>query len=383
MKVAYIQGGTSTISQVGYQPKSCSLNLSDDNNNSYVVWSQINSSSAWENWVAPATNFGNTIQLSNTGQAVQLSNGQGKANMFGTSYVNNGGLPYHFNVPIGLGSSGLGGLQKTTPAQVFNSRGISLGNDTAQVLYLFGDVVVDGAAVPFVSIPDTFNSKKLDDVNALLQTKPFSLKSTSTVTFGDFTVAADSVEVKELLGDSGYVAFRAELLDASTNKVLATIKQSTIGSTKLSKYSQGGYNLNTGGISGSSVRIRITASTNIKNPSARPVDDYSTENIVAPASTQNLAMQQLDTVTTYASSQNYPNPFNPTTTIAYQLPKDGKVTIKIFDVIGREVTTLVDEFKPSGRYTVQFDASRLSSGIYFYSLRSGSYNVVKKMSLIK
>jgi len=83
------------------------------------------------------------------------------------------------------------------------------------------------------------------------------------------------------------------------------------------------------------------------------------------------------------SIENYPNPFNPTTTIAYQLPKDGRVTIKIFDAIGREVVTLVDEFKPSGRYTVQFDASHLASGIYFYSLKSGDYNAVKKMSLIK
>ncbi|MGA7161799.1 MAG: T9SS type A sorting domain-containing protein [Bacteroidota bacterium] len=80
---------------------------------------------------------------------------------------------------------------------------------------------------------------------------------------------------------------------------------------------------------------------------------------------------------------NYPNPFNPATTISYQIPKDGRVTIKIFDAIGREVTTLVDEFKPAGRYTVQFNASRLSSGIYFYSIRSGDYNAVKKMSLIK
>jgi parallel beta-helix repeat protein len=80
---------------------------------------------------------------------------------------------------------------------------------------------------------------------------------------------------------------------------------------------------------------------------------------------------------------NYPNPFNPTTTIYYQIPKDGRVTIKVFDAIGREVTTLVDEFKPSGRYSVKFDASRLSSGIYFYSIRSGDYNAVKKMSLIK
>jgi Zn-dependent metalloprotease len=82
-------------------------------------------------------------------------------------------------------------------------------------------------------------------------------------------------------------------------------------------------------------------------------------------------------------TQNYPNPFNPTTTLSYQIPTNGHVTIKIFDIIGREVTTLVDEFKPSGHYSVQFDASHLASGIYFYSIKSGDYNVVKKMSLIK
>jgi len=83
------------------------------------------------------------------------------------------------------------------------------------------------------------------------------------------------------------------------------------------------------------------------------------------------------------SLQNYPNPFNPTTTISYQIPNSSHVTIKVFDILGRDVTTLVDEFKPSGRYKVQFDASRLASGIYFYSIRSGNYNAVKKMLLLK
>jgi subtilisin family serine protease len=80
---------------------------------------------------------------------------------------------------------------------------------------------------------------------------------------------------------------------------------------------------------------------------------------------------------------NYPNPFNPTTTIAYQIPTDGHVTIKVFDILGRDVTTLVDEFKPAGSYTVQFDASRLASGIYFYSIHAGEYTAVKKMLLLK
>ena len=80
---------------------------------------------------------------------------------------------------------------------------------------------------------------------------------------------------------------------------------------------------------------------------------------------------------------NYPNPFNPTTTIAYQIPTDGHVAIKVFDILGRDVATLVDEFKPAGSYTVQFDASRLASGIYFYSIHAGEYTAVKKMLLLK
>ena len=85
----------------------------------------------------------------------------------------------------------------------------------------------------------------------------------------------------------------------------------------------------------------------------------------------------------YLLNQNYPNPFNPATTISYQIPKDAHVTIKIFDANGREVTTPVEEFKPAGQYSVIFDASRLASGIYFYSIRSGDYSAVKKMALIK
>ena len=80
---------------------------------------------------------------------------------------------------------------------------------------------------------------------------------------------------------------------------------------------------------------------------------------------------------------NYPNPFNPTTIISYQLPKEGMVTIKIFDALGREVKTLVNEFKLHGKYTVSFDASNLASGVYFYQLKSGNYASIKKMILLK
>ena len=85
----------------------------------------------------------------------------------------------------------------------------------------------------------------------------------------------------------------------------------------------------------------------------------------------------------YILSQNYPNPFNPSTSINYQITEPGFITLKVFDVLGNGVETLVNEEKPAGKFEVEFDASYLSSGIYFYRLKAGSYSTTKKMLLLK
>ncbi len=81
--------------------------------------------------------------------------------------------------------------------------------------------------------------------------------------------------------------------------------------------------------------------------------------------------------------QNYPNPFNPTTKINFVIPKSGLVTIKVYDILGNKVAILINENKPAGKYEVEFNASELTSGIYFYSLIAGSYYETKKMILLK
>ena len=88
-------------------------------------------------------------------------------------------------------------------------------------------------------------------------------------------------------------------------------------------------------------------------------------------------------VKSFTLEQNFPNPFNPHTVISYQLPKGGNVSLKIYDVLGNEVTTLVDEHKPAGSYKVDFNAETVVSGIYFYQLKSSSFVETKKMILLK
>jgi len=85
----------------------------------------------------------------------------------------------------------------------------------------------------------------------------------------------------------------------------------------------------------------------------------------------------------YALLDNYPNPFNPSTTISYSLPEDGKVQIKIFDVLGREVATLVNEFTSAGKHNVVWDGANFASGIYFYSITFKGETLNKKMLLVK
>ena len=88
-------------------------------------------------------------------------------------------------------------------------------------------------------------------------------------------------------------------------------------------------------------------------------------------------------IQSFKLNQNYPNPFNPSTTISYQIPKDSFVTLKVYDVLGREVSKLVNEKQSPGNYSVNFNASKLSSGIYLYKIHAGNFIQSKKLMLLK
>ncbi|MGE5795924.1 MAG: T9SS type A sorting domain-containing protein, partial [Ignavibacteria bacterium] len=94
-------------------------------------------------------------------------------------------------------------------------------------------------------------------------------------------------------------------------------------------------------------------------------------------------VESFDQVEDFELLSNYPNPFNPSTTIKYSIPTSEFVSLKVYDVLGSEVATLVNDEKPTGNYKVNFNATNLSSGIYFYTLKVGNFTQTKKLILMK
>jgi len=96
-----------------------------------------------------------------------------------------------------------------------------------------------------------------------------------------------------------------------------------------------------------------------------------------------LSNETTDIPKDFTLSQNYPNPFNPITKISFSIPSETDVTISIYDIRGRHIKTLVNEEKKAGYYDVNFNASDIASGIYFYKLKAGNFVLTKKMVIIK
>jgi hypothetical protein len=96
-----------------------------------------------------------------------------------------------------------------------------------------------------------------------------------------------------------------------------------------------------------------------------------------------IGVEPEEVITEYKLQQNYPNPFNPVTNIVYQIPKNGLVQLKVYDLLGREVAVLVNEVKPAGKFEVEFNASNLPSGLYIYSLKAENFISNRKMIVLK
>ena len=190
----------------------------------------------------------------------------------------------------------------------------------------------------------------------------------------------DDVPYSLALDNNGAAYVTGSALFAATGQDIVTIKYDSSGSQVwLASFS--GIVTN-GTDQGRSVAIAPSGNVFVAGYSqgASTGDDYTTIMYSQPIGIQQISNQVPGI---YSLTQNYPNPFNPSTKINFALPKDAFAKIIVFDVLGREVTRLVNENLKRGTYTVDWDAANYSSGVYFYRLETEGFNETKKMILVK
>jgi len=194
---------------------------------------------------------------------------------------------------------------------------------------------------------------------------------------GDLTVtqliALDN-NLVDIPSASGHTFVNFPVMDAGS-EAIAIFDESTttsyIGGFRLNKANEGVFIF----IAGRPYRYDNTASaTNYEYM----IDNFMTSTIVGVDDNSENELPS-----GYILAQNYPNPFNPSTQISYSIPNSEYVSLKIYDVLGKEVAILVDAVQSANHYTVSFDAGKLSSGIYFYTLKAGNFNETKKMLLLR
>jgi len=255
----------------------------------------------------------------------------------------------------------------------------------AQIYYSIGEIEVDGEKIDFVEMSDTTSINTLQDANRFLISEPFSVDDNSefyyTIKFG----ISDSSAVEQALSDNEFIHFRVELIDANTNEVLGVFDEVTYDQYNVSQYDNVSYQVNTSGIGNRLVRLRLVITTNI-DPYYAISDKYFEEtNSLEKRQFKQISYKGSKEVKEYALYQNYPNPFNPKTKIQFSVANAGLVILRVFDILGREIATLLNEPREPGKYEIELNADklRLSSGVYFYLLRSGPFSATKKFVYLR
>jgi hypothetical protein len=391
--VYYYLGNPSVRYYYGTGVQSCVINRGGDNNG-FAVWSQVNNN-AWSNKSIRFADYlpsSSTIQtLNTTGKYVQLTNSvtSGLNNMYVSSFRALG-YPFYFST-----SQELGPLSKQSFEPIATGRGFIINKDDMKFSFRFDNLTIDGKNIAFVDAPDTLDYSQIDVLNNALITEPFQLNAGSKVIFTEMSGFTDSTAAVKVFGKDGYINYKIELIDHKACKVIGTIKNESLTSSNLHSFRMPSYSLNTKGLADKTVMARITVATNLIDPKVgstiqnrrsvrqladgtlagqdvtypqiiltKSITDANAAKNLEESSMEELAIDGLELPTSYALDQNYPNPFNPSTTINYQIPNAGHVTLKVYDMLGREVTTLVDGMKDIGSYSVTFSGEKLASGIY-------------------
>ncbi len=359
----------------GNEVRTVNINRTADGN--YVVgWSEVNGSAFTNKYVRNTTlsaikNFGTT------GKDIQVNNGANFYSQYANSFQSVT-APYNFSISNSVGNIG----KEQAGSLIASGREGVVYKEDAQFYFTVGDLMVNNQNIDFVEVPDTLNISSREILNSYLISNPFEVNDNSTFTYGVQYGITDSASGSEFIDEDNFINFKVELIDDVTGELLGLFDDVTFTKTNLNQYNNISYQVNTQGIGNRTVRLKLVVNDNL-DPGYSLSHKYADESVLPKAGFSTVNYKGSLVVESYDLAQNYPNPFNPSTTIKYQIPEDGMVTMKIYDILGKEVKSLVNEQKVTGRYEIQFDASNLASGVYIYRLQVNNFVSSKKMILLR
>jgi hypothetical protein len=368
-------------------------NVNSVNNNSVtsasektvIVWSQ--GTTPQSKWVKrSAAAYSNICNLSHSGIENQVTMGSDFNNMYAMVF-NNQTIPRYFiksTTNFSAECAGGGELNKITFSDSIISYGRSgiVSKNRVEFVFNTGDVFVADSSVRFTFIPDTLMFNSAEELNTASRTENFWLEEEVDFFFSNLYYVLNHELADSVLTEQDQVNFKVELVKAQSGDVVGSFDNITYNKNNLEKYASIHYLVNTSGIQAGEYYLRLVTTVagearyNLSNIQRDEFDLNKLHYV-------NVSFKGETIPITYELSQNYPNPFNPTTTIRFQIPKDGIVTLKVYDILGAEVATLVNEEMVAGKHEVNFNASSLASGVYIYRLSVNDFINVKKMVLLK
>jgi Secretion system C-terminal sorting domain len=321
-----------------------------------------------------------TTLLSDNGTYSQPSNA-GTINGMKAIVFKPDALPYKLLKSSTDFSSGMAKVGSPGPT-LLEARQGTIVMDSLEFVFNISDVMLNSENIRFISHPDTLPVNTLEELNSIVRTEDFYLEATSEFYFTDlYYCVIDSTNRTPLQSNHG-VHFKLELVNSDNNFVAAIVDEKTYDKHNIDDYANVDYQVNCGGITPGNYYLRLTSEV-IGNAQYYLGNGHNSGEELAKKSYQNLSFSDINVPLSFKLFQNHPNPFNPTTKIWYEIPNDGNVKIVVYDVLGREVSKLVNDYKKAGRYSVNFDAKDLAAGLYLYRIISGEHSSQKKMLLIK